>query len=236
MKRMKSRADRKMESVPGSIKIVTALVFALVAAWAFFGAPNPHEGGKTNDSALVAQAKQSLGSLKVEQPDRNGDYERIRFGESWEDVDGNGCYTRNDVLIRDLSDVEFRPGSNCVVIAGKLVDPYTNQTIEFSKSRSEEVQIDHVVALAEAWRSGAWAWNDNQRLQFANDPLNLLAVSGEANDDKASADAAGWLPPNKDFRCDYVARQVIVKQKYALTVDSRELKVISQLLDGCKVS
>lgn len=123
-----------------------------------------------------------------------------------------------------------------MVIAGKLVDPYTNQTIEFSKSRSEEVQIDHVVALAEAWRSGAWAWNDNQRLQFANDPLNLLAVSGEANDDKASADAAGWLPPNKDFRCDYVARQVIVKQKYALTVDSRELKVISQLLDGCKVS
>lgn len=226
--------SKRTDSVSPQIKVLTAAVLGLVALWAFLGAPNPYEGGKTVDENLVAQAKEAVGQLRVAQPERQSEYARARFGESWEDVDGNGCYTRNDVLARDLEDVRYRPGSDCVVVSGVLDDPYSGERFDFDKSNPDYIQIDHVVALAEAWRSGAWAWDDDQRLVFANDPLNLLAVSGQTNDDKASSDAAGWLPPNKDFRCDYVARQVVVKKKYDLSVDTKELGVITRLLDGCE--
>ncbi len=158
-------------------------------------------------------------------------YNREAFGERWADVDTNGCDTRNDVLARDLRDVKLKKGSSCVVASGVLEDPYTGQEISFTRgaSTSEAVQIDHVVALSDAWSSGAWKWNAKERERFANDPVNLLAVEGKANQDKGAAAADRWLP-DTHFQCAYVQRQIAVKTKWHLTVTAAERDAMAYVL------
>jgi len=168
-------------------------------------------------------------------------YSRDAFGPAWtDDVDvsggHNGCGTRDDVLRRDLTDERFKPGTHdCVVLAGRLADPYTGRTIAFvrGQSTSSAVQIDHVVALGNAWVTGAQQLSLAQRTALANDPLNLLAVDGPTNNAKRDADAASWLPPNKAFRCRYVARQVAVKGRYHLWVTAAEKAQIARVLAEC---
>ncbi len=186
----------------------------------------------------LAQARKALTGLPRTSSPAPDDYDREAFGPSWADVDHNGCDTRNDILARDLTDVRYSAGTHdCVVIAGLLQDPYTGQTLTFQRGKhSAEVQIDHVVALANAWRSGAAAWDAAERRLFANDPENLLAVDGSANQQKSAADAASWLPENTGYRCIYAIRQVTVKDKYRLTVTSPELAALSQALDRCTVA
>lgn len=162
-------------------------------------------------------------------------YARSQFGGRWPDVDRNGCDTRNDVLRRDLRALRFRSGSDCVVATGRLVDPYTGSVIDFVRgaSTSAQVQIDHVVALGDAWQKGAARWTPEKRRQFANDPLNLLAVGGAVNQAKGDGDAATWLPPRTAYRCAYVARQVAVKAKYAVAVTSAEREAMQRVLSRC---
>ncbi len=163
-------------------------------------------------------------------------YARGLFGDGWVDTDHNGCDTRNDILRRDLTRVIFRAGTHdCVVASGTLADPYTGTTINFVRglTTSEAVQIDHVVALGDAWQKGAQQWTTATRVAFANDPLELLAVSGPANQQKGDADTATWLPPNKAFRCAYVARQVAVKRKYGLWVTAAEKQAMTRVLSAC---
>jgi hypothetical protein len=166
-------------------------------------------------------------------------YSRAQFGPAWTDdvtVAGghNGCDTRNDILRRDLTAVVIKPGSNgCTVLSGELHDPYTNVTIHFTKADGIAVQVDHVVALGDAWQTGEQKLTLAQRTNFANDPLELLAVSGSANEQKGDADAASWLPPNKAFRCQYVARQVAVKVHYHLWVTLAEHDAIARVLATC---
>jgi Protein of unknown function (DUF1524) len=168
-------------------------------------------------------------------------YSRAQFGPAWTDdvsVAGghNGCDTRNDILRRDLTVVVLKPGTDgCVVATGVLHDPYTSATIRFTRgvTTSEAVQIDHVVALGDAWQTGAQQLSLTVRTNLANDPLELLAVSGPANDQKGDADAASWLPPNKGFRCSYVARQVAVKMRYRLWVTPAERAAIARVLATC---
>ncbi len=161
-------------------------------------------------------------------------YSRAQFGEAWADVDHNGCDTRDDILRRDLTSIQVRSASRgCVVVAGVLADPYTGKRLQFRKSAAAQVQIDHVVALSDAWQTGAQGWSAATRLQFANDPLELLAVDGTANQDKGDADAASWLPPHKSFRCAYVSRQVAVKLQYHLWVTAAERDAIARVLQQC---
>jgi hypothetical protein len=161
-------------------------------------------------------------------------YARSRFGEAWADVDHNGCNTRDDVLRRDLTAITVRPGTDgCVVIAGTLADPYTGHTISFTKAKADEVQIDHLVALSDAWQTGAQELSSTTREAFANDPLNLLAVDGQTNQDKGDGDAATWLPPAKGFRCAYVGRQVAVKVRYHLWVTPAERDAMVRVLRTC---
>jgi hypothetical protein len=163
-------------------------------------------------------------------------YARTQFGAAWSDVDHNGCDTRNDILKRDMTNVTFKPGTHdCVVKTGTLNDPYTGKTINFVRGQhtSTAVQIDHVVALSDAWQKGAQQLNADQRLQLANDPYNLLAVDGPANQQKSDSDAASWLPSNKSFRCQYVARQIGVKHKYALWVTQAEKDAMTNVLSSC---
>ncbi len=163
-------------------------------------------------------------------------YDRKNFGDGWADLNGDDCVTRNEILARDLDNPSFRPRTNnCVVQSGILHDPYTGETIQFQRGdkTSELVQIDHVVALADAWRAGAWDWSFQDRLEFANDPLNLLAVDGATNYDKGSQTADQWLPPNEAFVCEYVARQVAVKYHWDLTVTKSEADTMRKVLSSC---
>ncbi|GAB3674286.1 HNH endonuclease family protein [Angustibacter aerolatus] len=163
-------------------------------------------------------------------------YSRAAFGPAWADVDGNGCDTRDDVLRRDLDGERYRPGTQgCVVVSGTLHDPYTGSTIRFVRGEqtSQAVQIDHVVALSDAWQTGAQQWTPSLRQRFANDPRNLLAVDGPTNQAKGDGDAATWLPPRRAARCAYVARQVSVKLRYRLWVTPAERGAMARVLRDC---
>jgi hypothetical protein len=163
-------------------------------------------------------------------------YARDQFGTAWKDVDRNGCDTRNDILNRDLTSVIYKVSSqDCVVLSGVLADPYSGETINFLRgvTTSSDVQIDHVVALSNAWQTGAFKLTIETRTALANDPLNLLAVKGRLNSQKGDGDAATWLPPKKSYRCSYVARQVAVKYKYGLWLTAPEKAAILRLLQPC---
>ncbi len=191
------------------------------------GAPAP---------ATVGTALEQLGTLPVKGRAPRTGYSREQFGDGWVDTDRNGCDSRNDVLARDLADVTFRPGTrDCVVLTGSLTDPYSGRTIAFTRGEgtSDDVQIDHVVALSNAWQTGAQQWDTAKRTAFANDPLELLAVDGPLNSQKGDGDAATWLPPNVSYRCTYVARQVAVKATYGLWVTPAERDAIAGVLASC---
>jgi hypothetical protein len=158
-------------------------------------------------------------------------YERTQFSSGWQKV--GGCDLRNIILRRDLQNTV--QDDKCRVLRGTLDDPYTGKIIQFERGEqtSQEVQIDHVVALSDAWQTGAQLISAEQRLAFANDPLNLLAVEGKANQQKSDGNAASWLPPNKAFRCQYVARQVAVKSAYHLWVIPAEFDAMRSVLVSC---
>ena len=159
-------------------------------------------------------------------------YTREQFPH-WSDLNRNGCDTRNEILERDLTTVIFKVGTkDCKVITGSLLDPYSGKVISFSSTKST-VDIDHVVALSNAWQTGAAYFDKSKREAIANDPLNLLAVDYSLNRQKGDGDAATWLPPLKSYRCDYVARQVAVKAKYALWVTAPEKDAIVKILEKC---
>ena len=163
-------------------------------------------------------------------------YSRTEFGPAWADVDRNGCDTRNDILRRDLRGVVLKAGTHgCRVQSGVLVDPYTGTTVDFVRGvgTSLAVQIDHVVALGDAWQKGAQSLTLEQRTAMANDPLDLLAVTGSVNQRKGDGDAATWLPPLRSSRCAYVARQVAVKSAYHLWVTAAERDAIAHVLATC---
>ena len=187
-------------------------------------------------AAADQKASVLLESLAVKGRAPKTGYTRAQFGQSWADVDRNGCDTRNDILTRDLTDELYKPGThNCVVLSGVLVDPYSGESISFLRGNitSTEVQIDHVVALSDAWQKGAQKLSITARTALANDPLNLLAVKGRLNFQKGDGDAATWLPPLKSYRCAYVARQVAVKAKYSLWLTTAEKAAIKSILDKC---
>lgn len=188
-----------------------------------------------HDTSATAgrSAQEVLATLPVKGVAAKTGYSRDQFGQRWLDVDRNGCDTRNDVLGAQLSDV-LRRGT-CTVLSGTLADPYTGKVINFVRGpgTSDLVQIDHVVALSNAWQTGAQSLTADQRTTLANDPLNLQAVSAEANVQKGDGDAATWLPRNKSYRCTYVARQVAVKAAYGLWVTPAEHDAIARILDDC---
>ena len=152
------------------------------------------------------------------------------------DIDRNGCDTRNDILARDLTGETFKPGThNCVVLTGTLADPYSGRHDRLparpghQRRRPDRPRRRAVRRLAEG-RPGLDA---ARRTAFANDPLNLLAVDGPLNMQKGDGDAATWLPPNKAYRCAYVARQVAVKVSYGLWMTQAEKNAIATVLSAC---
>ncbi|WP_250556292.1 HNH endonuclease family protein [Pseudonocardia lacus] len=194
------------------------------------GASAPAGAAPTGDAATA------LAALPVKGRAPKTGYDRDEFGSRWADIDRNGCDQRNDVLARDMVDETFKEGTHdCVVLTGRLADPYTGTEIAFTRGQdtSDDVQIDHVVALSDAWQKGAQQLDPDTRKSLGNDPLNLMATDGPTNQSKGDGDAATWLPPNRQFRCAYVARQVAVKAKYSLWVTAAERDAIAGVLGTC---
>ncbi|MEP6796674.1 MAG: HNH endonuclease family protein [Lapillicoccus sp.] len=246
----RSRTQRALQRV--AVGALSALLAAVVAGCAANGAgpqPSPIPAGTTAATTATSMtvttpaptqpatgALAALAALPVKGRAPMTGYERDRFGPAWSDVDRNGCDTRNDVLRRDLTGTTLDPRTHgCVVLTGTLHDPYSGRVIAFVRGQttSAEVQIDHVVALGDAWQTGAQQLTDLERLALANDPLELLAVNGPTNLSKGDGDAATWLPPVTAYRCAYAARQVAVKARYHLWVTPAEHDALARVLDTC---
>jgi hypothetical protein len=207
-------------------------IAAVVAALLIGATPNSATGAEQEPGMATAV----LETLAVKGRAPKTGYTRAQFGPAWADVDRNGCDTRNDILKRDLTSITYRAKTrNCVVETGTLVDRYSGETINFVKGNisSMEVQIDHVVALSNAWQTGAFKLTADQRKALSNDPLNLFAVKGRLNSQKGDGDAATWLPPLKSFRCSYVTQQIAVKAKYSLWVTAPEKAAMVSILAKC---
>ncbi|MGW6420856.1 HNH endonuclease family protein [Streptomyces sp. NPDC055055] len=218
-----------------SLLAVTALAAAALVSTACSpgdaGRPEPG-GGSGGKPAARGTALAAVDTLTVKGRAPKTGYEREKFGRAWVDVDGNGCGTRDDILKRDLTGVRFTDG-HCKVASGTLAkDPYTGASIAYARGRSK-VDVDHVVALSDAWQKGAQKWDGETRRRFANDPLNLLAVDASTNRRKSDGDAATWLPPNGAYRCTYVARQIAVKKKYGVWVTKGERDAMKRVLTAC---
>lgn len=184
------------------------------------------------------------GVTTVDRRVRAGDYRRAAFGDAWDDATAapggrNGCDTRNDILNRDLTDTAHIVTKRCpqAVASGSLRDPYTNATIAFTRGNQigAAVQIDHIVPLAYAWDMGARYWADDMRKRFANDPANLLAVAGQANQDKGDLPPGEWMPPNTAFHCQYAMAFIAVIRGYHLAVEQNSVQELRRAAGTCPV-
>lgn len=186
--------------------------------------------GEESNGEGVTLAVEVLEKLEVKGRAPKTGYSREQFYDGWPNIDG--CSLRQRIIKRELGDTAVLDG--CNVVAGEYDEPYTGKHIVFhERSEVSEIQIDHVVALSDAWQKGAQRLSADERYAFATDALNLLAVDGGANKQKSDGDAATWLPANKKFRCQYVARQVSVKYKYGLWVTQAEKDAILRILANC---
>lgn len=218
--------------------ISVVIVLAVFAGWLLvhrqeiFPTQPTVEVVATSDANDTSLALTALDTLAVKGRAPKTGYTRTQFGDGWADKDS--CDTRNIILQRDLT-AKVIGEDGCKVMSGTLNDPYTGKIIAFTRGAdtSADVQIDHVVALSNAWQTGAQQLTSEQREVLANDPLELLAVNGPANQQKSDGDAATWLPSNKAFRCQYIARQIAVKQKYTLWVTPPEKTAMQSILAKC---
>ena len=187
-------------------------------------------------AATEVTASSALSTLAVKGRAPKTGYDRDALFGGWADPDGNGCDARNDVLARDLTNKVFGTGSDkCLVLSGTLIDPYSGKKLDFMRGQgtSTLVPIDHVVAVSDAWQKGAFKWDAAKRINFYNDPLNLIATQRSLNSQKKDGDAATWLPPLKSYRCAYVAQQIAVKAKYGIWVTKAEKDAMVRILSAC---
>lgn len=214
-------------------RVAALIIICITAAGAIWAQPQFYQSqmrsGTSSGIAIAASSQLERLAEKGRAP-KTG-YSRSQFGDGWRKI--GVCDTRNIILNRDLRDAIV--DEQCKVQQGTLNDPYTGEILEFRRGphSSQLVQIDHVVALSNAWQTGAQQLSAEKREDLANDALNLLAVDGSANQQKSDGDAATWLPSNKAFRCTYVSRQIAVKVKYTLWVTPSEKQAMKRVLAQC---
>lgn len=216
------------------ISLISAIIFGVIA-WIFFNpasfetVPVYEPNVKATSNTLLATTVLEQLAVKGRAPKTN--YSRTEFYDGWPTIDG--CNLRQRIIKREFGDTAVLDG--CTVLSGEYDEPYTGQHKIFTQKSeiSKGVQIDHVVALSDAWQKGAQYMTREVRYNIATDPLNLLAVDAAANQQKSDGDAATWLPHNKQFRCQYVARQISVKYKYDLWVTEAEKNAMVRILSNC---
>ena len=222
--------QRRRRMVLVAVILIGTIGWVVIKEWSNLLLMLPDSQSQQPGSGEVA--RDALAALPTKGRAPKTGYKRSQFGDGW--AKAGGCDTRNVILRRDLTNAVLGD-DNCKVQAGALSDPYTGQRIAFKRgaNSSGTVQIDHVVALSNAWQTGAQQLSSKQRISLANDPLELLAVDGPANQQKGDGDAATWLPSNKPFRCQYIARQIAVKKKYSLWVTPPERTAMERILASC---
>lgn len=236
------RAVRRRTVAWTLVVLLVVAGFALPRLESWLAATSPGNSLLTSTADEITRARLTLRELAVAgRPGPAADYRRASFGKAWEDVDGNGCNQRDDVLLRDLRpDRAYTLGrqGSCGhdVLAGTWVDPYTGAELVLTdakeRTQAQTVQIDHVVPLLTAWRYGARDWTDDTRLRFANDTANLVAVGGRANQDKSGSDAAQWRPI-RTAQCGYAVRYLATKRAYLLATDPVEKSALGEMLGTC---
>lgn len=227
------RQERKRRVLVGIFIAIAACGIVAYSNLQPASAPNTTPPATLPAATHSQKAAEALGQLAVKGKAPRTGYSRELFGGGWGSV--NGCDTRNYILQRDLRDTVLEEDA-CTVLRGVLrEDPYTGTVINFVRgaTTSQAIQIDHIVAVSDAWQKGAQALTTEKRINLYNDPLNLLAVDGPTNNKKSDSDAASWLPPNKAYRCRYVARQIAVKLKYTLWVTDAERGAMQRVLGTC---
>ncbi len=214
-------------------RIILAVVPLIILAigFAYDSLQKPEQGAVKSVAVQGSPAIDALNSLPIKGKAPKTGYSRSQFSDGW--ARSGNCDVRNVILGRDMTEVVTKSATDCTVMQGKLHDPYTNTDIAFVRTNSEAVQIDHVIALSDAWQTGAQQITADQRHNLANDPLNLLAVDGPTNQKKSDSDAASWLPPNKDYRCQYIARRIAVKVKYQLWITQADYNTSKSILEKC---
>jgi Protein of unknown function (DUF1524) len=244
--------------VPMGRNIILVIASVLILVLTIACSPAEHEsnaettartGGKTSQTETAkttqsrttetsrasgsAETPQALKELKVAQPGSMSSYSREKF-RHWSRAENFGwdppqasCDAREAALIRDGKNV--KAGKDCKITSGEWYDPYTDKTY----SKPQDLDIDHVVPLANAWRSGASSWNDEQRERYANDPDVLLSVEDNANQAKGDKGPEAWKPPNEAEWCDYAERWVSIKAEYDLSVNEQEKQALEQMLNTC---
>lgn len=214
-------------------KLYKKLLASSIAFSLLFGLSSAVTQTSVASAATGTKATTLLSKILVKGRAPKTGYDRELFSDGWGKI-GN-CDARNYILRRDLKSITWRSSPSCTVSTGILNDPYTAKKIYFVRgvSTSNAVQIDHVVAVSDAWQKGAQRLSYSQRYSFYNDPLNLLAVDGLTNQRKSDSDAASWLPPNRKYWCSYVSRQIAVKYKYKLWVTSAERDSMRRVLKTC---
>ncbi len=208
---------------------VRSLVLSIASVLVLAASCGPVGGGGGPDDA----SPEALNELEVAEPGSMSGYSREIF-EHWSrandfgwDAPEDSCDAREAALTRDGENVEV--GSGCKVISGEWYDPYTTNTY----TDPQEIDIDHVVPLANAWRSGASFWSDEERQRYANDPDVLLSVEDDANQQKGDKGPEAWKPPNEDEYCDYATRWISIKSKYDLTINPDEKAELEDMLGAC---
>ncbi|WOP19546.1 HNH endonuclease family protein [Raineyella sp. LH-20] len=237
---------RKRTWLSAVIPLAVIVVVLLRGGFGADGRPSPTPTDADAGSSVAVSsgdyqaAGAAIGRLRTGGAGEVAGYDRAAFGQAWADVDHNGCDTRNDILARDLTGETFRDGSDCVVVSGVLSDPYTLDAsgqptrIDFTKANASAVQIDHVVPLKVAWDTGAAGWTADKRRRLANDPDNLLAVSGPTNSSKGDKTPAAWMPPNKGAWCAYAVDYVTIADRYGLSVAPADLARLRDGLTTCR--
>ena len=205
----------------------TPLALALAAALALGGAGCdvlPPDPAAPSESTSIAWTQ--LDELTVANPAAMRGYSRDRF-RHWRDA-GPNCDVRDVVLKRDGQDIQEE---GCNVVGGRWLSPYDNTWYDSPST----IDIDHMVPLANAWRSGANKWDDKRRSDFANDleTPQLIAVSASTNRAKGDQDPSQWKPPNRDYWCRYAQDWIAVKHHWELTVTSAEKKALADMLETC---
>ena len=210
-------------------------VASLIGAPAGLAAPNATAHGRSTaaDAAEASQqvkvsVKTLLDQLAVE-PENGTGYDRDLFPH-WDYV-GDGCDVRDAVLI-DEARRGPRMGDDCDIERGRWYSKFDGVTVHDPSA----LDIDHLVALSEAWASGARDWTESTRRAYANDlgyNASLMAVTASSNRSKGDQDPAEWLPPRHQYRCTYVATWIAVKYRWSLSIDERESAALRVLVEGC---
>ncbi len=178
--------------------------------------------------------EEKVSSLKVRRNEKSiPEYSRDSLPTDWKDLDGNGCNTREDILKKYTSEYTGR-FDGCKIKSGKFYDYYNGKFLRYDKSvdTGGGIQIDHIVAIGNAWISGGYKWGKDEWISYINDEEVLIPTSSKTNREKSDKDITEWKPANNSYLCTYAEKQVEIKDKYKLTVTEKEKAELKSILNN----